>query len=89
MISFHEVREVHAILGERLLCIGCERRMFKFAFQSRDACELWATNLVTLINVAGFRIEGSIETAADDDDQMKRHKRKTPTRKRAVPMNML
>jgi len=87
LISFHEVLEVRAVLGERLLCISCERRMFKFAFKSREQCELWASNLVQLINVAGFMIEGFIEMAPDDDEQKKRHQSK-PVRKQAAPLNV-
>ena len=87
LISFHEVLEVRAVLGERLLCISCERRMFKFAFKSREQCELWASNLVQLINVAGFMIEGFIEMAPDDDEQKERHRSK-PVRKRAAPLNV-
>lgn len=36
-IPYTEVREVRAVLGERLLCVGCERRLYKFAFRNRSA----------------------------------------------------
>jgi hypothetical protein len=87
VIRFHEVLEVRAVLGQRLLCVSCKRRVFKFGFKSREQCELWASNLVQLINVAGFAVEGFIEMAPDDDAQ-KKHNRPKPVRKRAAPMNV-
>ena len=87
VIRFREVLEVRAVLGQRLLCVSCERRVFKFAFKSREQCELWASNLVQLINVAGFAVEGFIEMAPDDDAQKKRNRPK-PVRKRAAPINV-
>lgn len=87
VIRFNDVLEVRAVLGERLLCVSCERRVYKFAFKSREQCELWASNLVQLINVAGFMVEGFIEMAPDDDEQKKRHRPK-PVRKRAAPLNV-
>jgi len=87
VISFREVLEVRAVLGERLLVVSCNRRVYKFAFKSQEQCEQWANNLVQLINLAGFMIEGFIEMAPDDDEQTKRQKRK-PVRKRAEPLNV-
>ena len=46
LLGHLQVREVRANLAERLLSVGCETRVFKFAFASRETCELWATNLV-------------------------------------------
>lgn len=64
-IPYTEVREVRAVLGERLLCVGCERRLYKFAFRNRDACELWAANLVQLITAAGCAVEGFLDMPPD------------------------
>ena len=87
VISFREVLEVRAVLGERLLVVSCNRRVYKFAFKSQEQCEQWANNLVQLINVAGYMIQGFIEMPPDDDEQTKRQKRK-PVRKRAEPLNV-
>lgn len=85
-INFRDMREVRAFLGEKLLCIGCEHRVFKFQFKDRAECEAWATNLVQLVNVAGFEIEGHIlmaspEQVQDEEEEMKLKQRRRRSKK--------
>lgn len=60
-VAYRDVAEIKAILEERLLVLGCVRRTYKFAFATADECELWATNLLQLANLAGYDVEGFIE----------------------------